>query len=213
MKNLSDEEQRKIFSENLQYYLSKNGMSQADLASKLQLGQSTVAEWYYGRKYPRPSNMQAIADALGVYLSDLREPRRKSGAVRVAHVIPVLGSVPAGIPIEAIEDIIDYEEITEEMARNGEYFALRIRGDSMEPRIKEGDIVIIRKQESVENGEIAIVMVNGDDATVKKFYKSAAGVQLIGTNPNFTPIVYTPEQVQQLPVRVLGKVVELRARF
>ena len=205
MKNFTVEEQKKIFSENLKYYLNKRGLTQADLAAKLGLGQSTIAEWYYGRKYPRPNNMQAIADVLGVYLSDLREPQQ-AGNVRLAKIIPVLGSVPAGIPIEAIQDIIDYEEISDEMARTGEYFGLRIKGASMEPRIRENDIVIIRKQEEVANGEVAVVMVNGDDATIKKFYKDENGV-------TFEPYHFSPAQVETLPVRVIGKVVELRAKL
>lgn len=129
------------------------------------------------------------------------------------HLIPVLGDVPAGIPIDAVTNIIDYEEISEEMARAGDHFALRIRGDSMEPKFSEGDVVIVRKQEAVDNGQVAVVMVNGNDATVKKFYKTPAGVMLVGNNPTFTPLNYTPEQVEQLPVRVIGRVVELRAKF
>lgn len=213
MKNYTDEEQKKIFSENIKYYLNKRGLTQADLAARVGLGQSTIAEWYYGRKYPRPSNMQAIADALGVYLSDLREPRKQSGNTRLSVLIPVLGSVPAGIPIEAVEDIIDYEEISEEMARDGEYFALRIKGTSMEPKFSEGDVVVIRKQEQVDNGQIAVVMVDGDEATVKKFFRTDAGIMLVGLNPSFSPLTYTPEQAEQLPVRVIGRVVELRAKF
>lgn len=213
MKNYTDEEQKKIFSENIKYYLNKRGLTQADLAARVGLGQSTIAEWYYGRKYPRPSNMQAIADALGVYLSDLREPRKQSGNTRLSVLIPVLGSVPAGIPIEAVEDIIDYEEISEEMARDGEYFALRIKGTSMEPKFSEGDVVVIRKQEQVDNGQIAVVMVDGDEATIKKFFRTDAGIMLVGLNPSFSPLTYTPEQAEQLPVRVIGRVVELRAKF
>lgn len=213
MKNFTYEEQRKILSDNLKYYMDRRGLTQAELAQRLQIGQSTVAEWYHGRKYPRPGNLQMIADILGVYLSDLREPMNEKGQTKKAVAIPVLGSVPAGIPLEAIQDVLDWEEISEEMARLGEYFALRIRGDSMEPKFSEGDVVIVRKQEAVDNGQVAVVMVNGNDATVKKFYKTAAGVMLVGNNPSFTPLNYTPEQVEQLPVRVIGRVVELRAKF
>ena len=213
MKNLDDAEQRSVFSENLRIRMERIGMTQADLAQKLGLGQSTVAEWYHGRKYPRPKSLQMIADALGVYMSDLREPQNAAGQTKKAVAIPVLGSVPAGIPIAEIEDIIDWEEIPEHMARTGAFFGLRVKGSSMEPKISDGDVVIVRQQETVENGEIAIVRINGDEATMKRFYKSPAGVQLVGTNPTFTPLIYTPEQVETLPVRVIGKVVELRAKF
>lgn len=132
---------------------------------------------------------------------------------RKAVKIPVLGYVKAGIPMEAIENIIDYEEISEEMARTGEFFALQIKGDSMEPRITEGDVVIVRKQKIVENGDIAVVLVNGDEATVKKFYKADNGISLISTNTKYDPFYYSPEAVNSLPVIVIGKVVELRAKF
>lgn len=127
--------------------------------------------------------------------------------------IPVLGLVRAGIPMDAVEYIIDYEEISEDMARQGEYFGLQIKGDSMEPKISEGDVVIVRKQPDIESGEIAIVLVNGDEATIKKVQKFTGGINLIPSNPAYDVITYTNEQIKKLPVRVLGKVVELRAKF
>lgn len=127
--------------------------------------------------------------------------------------IPVLGLVRAGIPMDAVEYIIDYEEISEDMARQGEFFGLQIKGDSMEPKISEGDVVIVRKQPDVESGEIAIVLVNGDEATIKKVQKFNGGINLIPSNPAYDVITYTNEQIEKLPVRVLGKVVELRAKF
>ena len=127
--------------------------------------------------------------------------------------IPVLGKVAAGIPIAAIEDIIDYEEIPADMAKTGEFFGLKIKGQSMEPRILDGDVVIVRKQEEVASGEIAIVFVNGDDATCKKFMKHENGVSLVSFNPSFPPQFYTKEECEKLPVRIIGKVVELRGKF
>lgn len=102
---------------------------------------------------------------------------------RHARKIPVLGSVIAGIPIEAIEDIIDWEEIPEEMSKRGECFALMIKGDSMTPSIQEGDVVIVRKQSDVDSGDIAIVLVNGFEATCKQVMKSSDGITLISFNP------------------------------
>ena len=127
--------------------------------------------------------------------------------------VPVLGYVRAGIPIEAVEDILDYEEISQDLANTGEFFALKIKGDSMEPKISEGDVVIVRRQEQVENGELAVVLVNGNDATVKRFYKNDSGITLISTNPAYPPFIYSKQQVAELPVCIVGKVVELRAKF
>lgn len=129
------------------------------------------------------------------------------------YLIPVLGTVRAGIPMEAVENIMDYEEISEDMARQGEFFALQIKGDSMEPKISEGDVVIVRKQSDVDNGNIAIVLVNGDEATIKKVQKFDGGINLIPSNPSYDVLTYTNEQITSLPVQILGKVVELRAKF
>ena len=127
--------------------------------------------------------------------------------------IPVLGRVQAGIPFEAVEEILDWEEISPEMAATGDYFALRIRGQSMEPRMCDGDVIIIRKQSDVDNGDIAVVLVNGFEATVKKIKKTESGVTLIPSNPAFDPIFYANDEIKELPVQVIGKVVELRAKY
>lgn len=128
--------------------------------------------------------------------------------------IPVLGRVVAGIPIEAIEEVLDYEEITPEMAATGDFFALQVRGDSMLPTLKDGDVVIVKKQPTVDSGDIAIVLVNGNDATVKEIKESAAGITLIGHNVAvYTPQFYSNADIEKLPVQVIGKVVEMRRKF
>lgn len=127
--------------------------------------------------------------------------------------INVLGRVAAGIPIEAITDIIDTEEITEELAKTGTFFGLKIKGNSMEPRILDGDIVIVRQQSDAENGDIVIATVNGDDATCKRLRKYRDGIELISNNPSYEPMYYSNEEIESKPVRIIGKVVELRGKF
>ena len=126
--------------------------------------------------------------------------------------IPVLGSIPAGVPIEAIQDIIEYEEISQEMASHGSYFALKVNGDSMLPTIKSGDTVIIRQQEDAESGKICVVMINGYDATLKEIKKDPNGVWILPHNPNseFKPTFYSNMEVENLPIRILGIAVEIR---
>ena len=128
--------------------------------------------------------------------------------------IPVLGRVAAGIPIEAITDVDDWEEIPESMAKTGEYFALRITGNSMEPRMLDGDVVIVKRQSDVDNGDVAVVLVNGNDATVKQITKSETGLTLIGWNlAAYTPRTYNKKECRDLPVSILGKVVEIRGKL
>ena len=149
--------------------------------------------------------VQALADYFGINKSDLLEdkpePHEKPRGVK----IPVLGDVAAGIPIEAIEDIIDYEEIDEDLARRGEFFGLRIKGNSMSPRIQSGDVVIVRVQPDAE--------LNGDDACCKKLLKHADGITLLSFNQDYEPLSFNKQDIVSLPVSIIGKVVELRGKL
>lgn len=210
---MTENKLKQVFANNLNRELKIKKKTQTDLCNDLKLNSSTVSDWATAKKYPRMDKIQMIADYLGIMKSDLTEEHfgasRKSRSLK----IPVLGAVPAGIPIEAIEDIIDYEEIDGEMARTGDFFALKIKGDSMYPLIIEDDIVIVRKQDNIDSGQVAIVMVNGDEATCKKVVKKENGIMLVGYNPEFTPLYYTAEEIESKPVRIIGKVMEARRSF
>ena len=187
-------------------------LSQQQVADYIGISQNTYSYWENEKYNVDSESLKKLSELFNTsvdYLlgNDFAIP--KSKGIKV----PVLGQVQAGIPIDAVQDILDYEEITEEMATSGDYFALQVRGSSMEPRMKEGDIVIIRQQSDVENGDIAIVLVNGNDATIKRIGKSNEGIMLVPTNPAFEPIFYNNREIIELPVKILGKVVELRAKF
>ena len=130
-----------------------------------------------------------------------------------ARKIPVLGRVAAGIPINAITEIIDTEEISEDMTKTGDFFALQIQGDSMEPKISNGDVVIVRQQDDAETGDTVIALINGDDAVCKRLRKYKEGLELISTNPSYAPLYFDEETIKNKPVKIIGKVVELRAKF
>lgn len=127
--------------------------------------------------------------------------------------IPVLGTVAAGIPISAVEDILDYEEIPLAWQNQGEFFALKIKGDSMKPDINDGDTVIVRQQSTANNGDVVIALVYGDDATCKKFEKLDNGIMLISNNSEYSPMYFSNEEVVTKPVVIIGRVVELRRKF
>lgn len=189
------------------------GLSAETVAEKLGVSPATIYRYENKdiKKFPTDI-LEPLARVLRTtpsYLLGLDETDEN----KHKNLVPVLGTVRAGIPMEAVENIIDYEEISEDMARQGEFFALQIKGDSMEPRICEGDVVIVRKQSDVDSGDTAIVLVNGEEATIKKVQKFNGGINLIPSNPSYDVRTYTNEQIEALPVQILGKVVELRGKF
>lgn len=132
--------------------------------------------------------------------------------VRKAVRVPVLGRVAAGIPISAVEDVLDYEEISEDLAHTGTFFALKIKGDSMSPKIEHGSVVIVRQQEDAESGSIVIALINGDDAVCKKLVKIKSGIQLMSLNSAYDPMYFSDGDIEERPVKIIGKVVEIRTK-
>lgn len=197
------------------------GYTQEELAQKLGLQKSAIAKYENGRveniKRSIIAEMAKSLECSPAYLmgwdNNITPVSGETKGKKKGVTINVLGRVAAGIPIEAVEDIIDTEEISEDMAATGEFFGLRIHGDSMEPKMSEGDVVIVRKQDDAESGETVIAMVNGCDATCKRLRKYRDGIELISSNPNYKPMFFSNEDIIKKPVRIIGRVVELRAKF
>lgn len=182
-----------------------------EVGSVVGVSKATIQRYEKGAITNIPSDkIEKIAKALSTTPAFLMGWEDKSNRLKGVR-IPILGRVVAGIPLEAITDIEGYEEITPKMASLGEYFALKIKGHSMEPQILDNDVVICKCQSDVESGDIAIILVNGDEATCKQIKKSQEGVTLIGFNPVvYPPHFYSNKEIETLPVNVIGKVVELR---
>ena len=195
----------------------KAGISQTDFAKMIKVTKQTLYKYEQGIITNIPSDkIEEIANALGVspsYIMGWEETTEEPAPKRKGVAIPVLGHVAAGIPIEMIEDIIDTEEIPEDMAKHGEFFALKIKGDSMTPSINNSDVVIVRQQEDAENGDIVIATINGNDAVCKRLKKYSDGLSLISLNPAYEPLYFNTSEIQGTPVKIIGKVVELRRKF
>lgn len=207
-------------------YREEHGMSQGDFSkiSGISVSYLSVLE-----RNKRPSTntpvepsfsiIKKCADAMGVDYEilmqrlDGKDVTQNKGKLSRGITINVLGRVAAGIPIEAIEYIIDTEEISLEMAKSGEYFGLKIKGDSMEPKISNGDVVIVRRQNDAESGEIVIAAINGSEATCKKLQKYDNGIALISMNPAYPPMYFDRKEIESKPITIIGRVVELRAKF
>lgn len=189
------------------------GIKQKEIALEIGVSQPTVSDWVNGKKIPEGENLSKLANILGLDprvilgYAPITEPAPHDGYI----TIPVFGTIPAGIPIEAIEDILDYEELSAaSFSTAHEYFALRIRGSSMYPSYLDGDTVIFRKQNDCENGDDCAVMVNSDDATFKRVKKSEDGIALMPLNPDYDVRFFTNKQIEDIPVRIIGVAVEIR---
>lgn len=200
----------KTFAIKLKQYRENAGITQAELARKLGVSRASISLYENGQREPDFETEERIASALGVDINGLRGYK---SAVPGYQKIDVYGYISAGRPIEMVECIVDQEDIPIAMAETGEYFGLKIKGHSMEQSIMDGDTVIVRKQPDVDSGDIAIVAVNGEEATCKVVKKMESGIMLIPKNPSFEPLFFTNEEIISKPVTILGKVVELRRKL
>ncbi|MBP0968800.1 MAG: helix-turn-helix domain-containing protein [Oscillospiraceae bacterium] len=204
------------FREKLAMLRKQYGYSLRELSRMIGASPSAIRMWESGERQPKASNLSELARVFHCSEEYLTNPVYDipEGSVSRTVRIPVLGEVAAGTPMYAEENITDYEEIPLSWTRQGDFFALKINGDSMKPRMHTGDVVIVRKQPTVDDGQTAVVLVNGDTATVKIVrHTNDGGVSLIPTNPDYSPLLYTAEQVENLPLTILGLVVELRVKF
>lgn len=204
---------KEIMARNIKRLMSLKGKDRNDICKDLGFKYTTFTDWINANTYPRIDKIELMANYFGVSKAELVEEHINTPPSKGVK-INVLGRVAAGLPIEAIENIIDTEEISEEMARTGEFFGLQIKGDSMEPRIYENDVVIVRKQEDAESGDIVIALVNGNDATCKRLIKYAGGISLVALNSaKYEPLMFSNEEIENTPVKIIGKVIELRGKF
>ena len=212
---------REVFKKNLNRYIGLTGKTKREISEEIPIPYTTLVDWANGNKFPRADGIEKLANYFKILKSDLLEEKPimvDEGELIYSEIkrnigvkIPVLGSIPAGIPIEAIEDIIDYEEIPESWTRGGnEYFALKIKGESMMPEYRDKDTVIFKRQDTCDNNDDCAVMVSGNEATFKRVERLMEGIILKPLNPAFESKFYSNKEIEELPVRVIGVFWELR---
>lgn len=196
------------FASRLNFWLWYNGMTQKALADKMNVGTSTVSNWCKGLKTPRGNKIDLLCEALGCDREDLfTEPKDKKDVKTVS--IPVFSYVSAGTGMLADENVDHYIAIPSTLKRRDEYFGLIVRGDSMNPDIRDGDTVIVKKQNIAEDGDIVIALVNGDEGYCKQFVPFKGGISLVSSNPIYKPMIFSSEDIEQVPVQILGVVKQL----
>lgn len=202
---------------NIKKLRKDNNLSQLEFARLFNVHQTAVSQWENDRTKPDIEIAKRMSEHFGVSLDYIHSnsfqsfdspPQPTKGLW-----VPVLGRIAAGIPLEAIEDIIDYEEIDHTMASTGVYFGLQIKGDSMAPRIQTGDVVIVRQQQEANSGDIVVAIIDGQDATVKQIKMEQGGIALVPWNPTYEVLRFTCDEVKTIPVTIIGVVYELRGKF
>lgn len=225
------------FANRLKKALDYNNMRPIDLANKTKISKAQICNYLKGTYKAKQDKLYIIAKALDVseawlmgydvdmdreWFPDNKEDLTNITIDNARYIetttktvkIPILGKVPAGIPIEAIEDIIGYEEIPASMLRDGNnYFSLKIDGDSMYPDYKTGDIIIIRQQNDCNSGDDCVVMVNGDDATFKRVVKQEKSIILKPLNNEYEPYYFDEYEIMTKPVKIIGVAVEVRRKL
>ena len=208
---MTDFDNKTIFSKNLRYYLDRTNKSQTDLVKDLNFRQATVSDWLNAKKFPRIDKIETLANYFNIEKSDLieeRKPHNSTSHSLGARRINVYGRIPAGIPLEAVTYIIDWEEIPGSWT--GDYIALQVQGDSMEPEYRDNDVIIVRVQPDCESGQDCVVYVNGYDATLKRVVKQQTCIMLQPLNHAYEPKIY--DYADPDGVTILGVVVEMRRR-
>lgn len=196
-------ETKKIFARNLSKLLENNQVTQAELASMMGVAASSVSAWCNGDKMPRMDKIEWIANHFDILKSELIEeyrlPKNISPLPKMKKV-PLIGSISCGTPILAEENITDYIDLPGHIRAD---YALTCKGDSMiNAGIQDGDIVYVRKQDEVHNGQIAAVMVGCEEATLKRFYAADNKITLTAENSAYMPMVYVGDEASA--VRVIG---------
>lgn len=200
---------------NLKAARKAKGLTQVEVARTIGLTQNGYSYWENGKAKIDRDQLLKLANLFDVSVDYLLGNTTTTNTGSKIVRIPVLGSIPAGIPLEAIEEIIDWEEIPESMCAGGkEYFALEVKGDSMWPDYLPGDVVIVRKTPCFESGDVCVVYVNGYDATLKQVKSQDDGsMTLVPRNQSYPPRTYSKEEVMALPISIAGVVVELRRKI
>lgn len=206
------ENEKKIFARNLKRQTDLAGENQLDIAEFLGITKTAVNSYFLGNKMPRMDRIKKLAEHFGCNISDLIDDKTIEDQI-TAVAIPVLGTVPAGIPIEAIQDILGYEEIPKIMADTGEFFCLRVEGNSMYPLLYSGETIVIRKQETADNGDIVVALVDNEETTVKRLKKVSDGIILEAENPEYNSLYFNEKQIRNEKVKIIGKAVESRKKL
>ena len=201
----------KIIGKNIEKYRKLKGISAEEVGNRVGLTKKTIRRYETGEIRIINDRVLAIADALDVDPSDLYEGTDVIETTDNVEKLPIVGAVSCGNGVIAYEEIEGYEEVPSSWIRGGKYFFLRAKGDSMiNAHITDGALLLIRRQDDVENGEIAAVLID-DEAVLKRIYKSGDTIILQSENPNYQPIIINKNDMKD--IRIIGKLKKVVLNF
>lgn len=217
------------FANRLKHIMNIRGVKAVELSQKTNIAKSQISHWLNGTYKAKQDSLTVLADFFDVneaWLMGFDVPMNKDIddskiddniiyeiASKPKVQIPILGRVPAGVPIEAIEDILGYTDIDYDLVKYGErYFSLKIQGDSMYPDYLPNDLIIVKQQNDCNSGDDCVVLVNGYDATFKRIIKENDGIKLKPINNNYETRKYTNEDIKNKPVIIVGVCKEVRRK-
>lgn len=184
-----------------------------DVINAIDISRSALSLWENDKRTPSNVYITKLANFYGVTEEYILNGD-KSEKISDSIAIPVLDEIVSGVPIFAIQEILDYEEIPAEWARQGEFFGLRVKDSSMEPSLRAGDTVILKQQQSCDDGNIYAVLVGNENATLKRVYKNEFGITLKAENKaEFQDKSYSNREIETLPVTIIGVAVEVRRKL
>ena len=209
------------FANRLEKAMNLKNMKQVDLVEKTNIDKSLISNYLKGKYKAKQDNLYLLAKILNVseaWLMGYDVPMERNsedilnkiGAIPISDIdvtnIPLLGTVKAGYDYLAQENIIDYISFKVDGTDKENYYALNVVGDSMTPLFDDGDTVIVHKQDDFENGDNCVVLINGEEATIKKVYKDNTGIELKAVNPYYPPRLFSKKDIKDLPVKIIGVV-------
>jgi len=213
---MDNKKNKKTMARNINYYMSLYGKTRVEMCQLLGVKYTTFTDWVKGNSYPRIDKIELMANYFNISKSDLIENKqvtKNETHTTTGVIIKVFDDINADMDIDNVEDIVDTEEIPKELATTGEFFGLKVNDDSMSPRILDGDTIIVRQQSDADSGDIVLVQIDDERPTCKQLMKSADGISLISFNPTYPPVTFSNKEIKKIPVVIIGRVVECRAKF
>ena len=202
----------KYCADKLKQLRERKNITQQELADDLKINQQQIARYENNQRQFKQDFLFTLANYFKVSINEFFPPTKYDNAEPIINTvkIAIYGSIKAGIPLESQNDIIDYLEISKDVVKDRKIFGLKISGNSMTPKYEDGDIVLFEQTNDIETykNKDCAVMINGTKSTFKKVIINESGIILQPYNMEYEMLIYSKEEVEKLPIVILGKAIK-----